>query len=221
MAVSAIAFLSKELAPTHRRFVEAARTALKTTVTTGCAATLQILGPFGALFAFRLGQPGISFGLFEGSLTIISAAIMQAAIVPITGKLLDYPGLIIAFLFVVFAALGYLLSNTRLFLILALVAVGTITTVYVGIFEPGQIGWGSTYTFDGILAATLVMVAVDVDLAVAGGTKAAGVRRRRLRTIANATRNGRATPSRSALRAVADSTTCIAPGPTSGAAGGD
>ena len=161
MTVSAIAFLAKELAPTHRRFVEATRTALKATVTTGCAATLQILGPFGALFAFRLGQPGISFGLFEGSLTIISAAIMQAAIVPITGKLLDYPGLIIAFLFVVFAALGYLLSNTRLFLILALVAVGTITTVYLGIFEPGQIGWSSTYTFDGILAATLVMVAVD------------------------------------------------------------
>jgi uncharacterized membrane protein YccC len=33
--------------------------------------------------------------------------------------------------------------------------------VYVGIFEPGQIGWGSTYTFDGILAATLVMVVID------------------------------------------------------------
>jgi hypothetical protein len=161
VASSAIAFLAKELAPTPRRFVEAARTAVKATVTTGCAATLQILGPFGALFAFRLGQPGISFGLFEGSLTIVSAAMMQAAIVPITGKLLDYPGLIIAFLFVVFASVAYLLSNTRLFLILALVAVGTITTVYVGIFEPGQIGWGSTYTFDGILAATLVMVAVD------------------------------------------------------------
>jgi hypothetical protein len=161
VAVSAIAFLEKELAPTRRRFVEAARTAVKATVTTGCAATLQILGPFGALFAFRLGQPGISFGLFEGGLTIVCAAIMQAAIVPITGKLLDYPGLIIAFLFVVFATVAYLLSNTRLFLILALVAVGTITTVYVGIFEPGQIGWGSTYTFDGILAATLVMVAVD------------------------------------------------------------
>jgi uncharacterized membrane protein YccC len=161
VAVSAIAFLAKELAPTRRRFVEAARTAVKATVTTGCAATLQILGPFGALFAFRLGQPGISFGLFEGGLTIVSAAIMQAAIVPITGKLLDYPGLIIAFLFVVFATVAYLLSNTRLFLILALVAVGTITTVYVGIFEPGQIGWGSTYTFNGILAATLVMVAVD------------------------------------------------------------
>jgi hypothetical protein len=161
VAVSVIAFLEKELAPTRRRFVEAARTAVKATVTTGCAATLQILGPFGALFAFRLGQPGISFGLFEGGLTIVCAAIMQAAIVPITGKLLDYPGLIIAFLFVVFATVAYLLSNTRLFLILALVAVGTITTVYVGIFEPGQIGWGSTYTFDGILAATLVMVAVD------------------------------------------------------------
>lgn len=40
-------------------------------------------------------------------------------------------------------------------------AVGTITTVYVGIFEPGQIGWGSTYTFDGILVATLVMVVFD------------------------------------------------------------
>jgi Fusaric acid resistance protein family len=161
VASSAIEFLARELAPTQRRFIEAARTAVKATVTTGCAATLQILGPFGALFAFRLGQPGISFGLFEGGLTIVSAAIMQAAIVPITGKLLDYPGLIIAFLFVVFATVAYLLSNTRLFLILALVAVGTITTVYVGIFEPGQIGWGSTYTFDGILAATLVMVAVD------------------------------------------------------------
>jgi hypothetical protein len=91
--VSAITFLAKELAPSRRRFVEAARTAVKATVTTGSAATLQIVGPFGALFAFRLGQPGISFGLFEGGLTIVCAAIMQAAIVPITGKLLDYRGL--------------------------------------------------------------------------------------------------------------------------------
>src|SRR5258708_19019080 len=126
---------------------------------------MQIIGPFGPLFAFRIGQPGISFGLFEGALTIACAAAMQAAIVPITGELLDYPGLIMAFLFVVFATVAYLLcSNPRLFLILALVAVGTITTVYVGIFEPGQIGWGATYTFDGILIATLVMVALDTSI---------------------------------------------------------
>jgi uncharacterized membrane protein YccC len=155
------AFLARELAPSHRRIIEAARNAVKATVTTGLAATMQILGPFGPLFAFRIGQPGISLGLREGAITIAFAAIMQAAIVPITGKLLDYPGLIIAFLFLAFASIAYLLSNTRLFLILALVAVGTITTVYVGIFEPGQIGWGSTYTFDGILVAKLVMVAFD------------------------------------------------------------
>ena len=149
------------MAPSHRRFVEAARNATKTTLTTGLAATMQIAGPFGPLFAFRIGQPGISLGLFEGVITIAFAAAMQAAIVPITGKLLDYPGLIIAFLFLVFATIGYLFSNTRLLLILVLVAVGTITTVYVGIFEPGQIGWGSTYTFDGILVATLVMVVID------------------------------------------------------------
>ena len=159
--MSLVGFLTRELAPTHRRFIEATRTALKATLTAGIGAILQILGPFGPLFAFRLGQPGISFGLFEGGLTIVAAAAMQAAVVPITGKLLDYPGLIMAFLFIVFAAIAYLLSNTRLFLILALVAIGTISTVYVGIFEPGQIGWGSTYTFDGILAATLVMVAID------------------------------------------------------------
>ncbi|MGO9451739.1 MAG: FUSC family protein [Candidatus Binataceae bacterium] len=155
------AFLERELAPSHRRIIEAARSAVKSTVTTGLAATMQIMGPFGPLFAFRIGQPGVSFGLFEGALTITVAAAMQAAIVPITGKLLDYPGLIMAFLFVIFAGIGYLLSNTRLFLILALVAIGTLTTVYVGIFEPGQIGWGSTYTFDGILVATLVMVVFD------------------------------------------------------------
>jgi hypothetical protein len=69
-------------------------------------------------------------------ITIAFVAAMQAAIVPITRNLLDYPGLIMAFLFLVFATIGYLISNTRLFLIFALVAVGTITTVYVGIFEP-------------------------------------------------------------------------------------
>jgi hypothetical protein len=122
---------------------------------------MQIVGPFGPLFAFRIGQPGISLGFFEGAVLISCAAAMQAAIVPVTGKLLDYPGLVLGFLFIVFAAIAYLLSNTRLFLPLALVAVGTITTVYVGIFEPGEIGWGSTYTFDGILVATLVMVAID------------------------------------------------------------
>jgi uncharacterized membrane protein YccC len=156
-----LAFLARELAPSRRRIVEAARTAVKSTLTTGLAASMQIVGPFGPLFAFRIGQPGISLGLFEGALTITCAAMMQAAIVPITGKLLDYPGLIMAFLFVVFTAIAYLLSNTKLFLILALVAIGTITTVYVGIFEPGRIGWLSTYTFDGILLATLVMVAID------------------------------------------------------------
>src|SRR5262249_3619081 len=34
-------------------------------------------------------------------------------------------------------------------------------TVYLGIFEPSEIGWGSTYTFDGILLATIVMVCLD------------------------------------------------------------
>jgi uncharacterized membrane protein YccC len=141
--------------------VEAARTAIKATVTTAVSATLQILGPFGPLFAFVIGQPGISLGLFAGGLIIALTAVIQAAIVPITGKMLDYPGIIMAFLFVVFASIAYLVANHRLFPVLALVAVGTISTVYVGIFEPGRIGWGSTYTFDGILAATLVMVAVD------------------------------------------------------------
>jgi hypothetical protein len=157
-----LAFLAGELAPSHRRVIEAARNAAKSTVTTGLAATMQIVGPFGPLFAFRIGQPGISLGVFEGALTIACAAAMQAVIVPITGELLDYPGLIMAFLFVVFATVAYLLySKPRLFLILALVVIGAITTVYIGIFEPGQIGWGSTYTFDGILVATLVMVVFD------------------------------------------------------------
>ena len=163
--MSPIDFFRRELAPSHRRFVEAARNATKTTITTGLAATMQTIGPFGPLFAFRIGQPGISLGLFEGALIIATAAVVQAAIVPITGKLLDYPGLILAFVFLVFTAVGYLLSaKPRLFLILALVVVGTITTVYVGLFEPGQIGWGSTYTFDGILIATLVMVALDTSI---------------------------------------------------------
>jgi uncharacterized membrane protein YccC len=159
--VSPGAFFARELAPSHRRIIEAARNATKATITAGFAATMQILGPFGPLFAFRIGQPGISLSISEGAITIAIAAAVQAAIVPITGALLDYPGLIIAFLFVVFTAVTYLSSNTRLFMLIALTAVGTITTVYVGIFEPGRIGWGSTYTFDGILVATLVMVAVD------------------------------------------------------------
>src|SRR4051794_31256279 len=130
-------------------------------LTTGAAAAMQTIGPFGPLFAFRIGQPGVSFGFFEGAVTITCAAVMQAAIVPVTGKLLHAPGLTLAFLFAVFAIIAYLLSNTRLFLPLALVAVATITTVYLGIFEPGKIGWGSTYTFDGILLATLAMVVID------------------------------------------------------------
>ena len=159
MPVSSV--FAKELAPTPKRFAEAARNATKATLTTGLSAIMQIVGPFGPLFAFRIGQPGVSFGLFEGAVTIACAAAMQAAIVPITGKILDYPGLILAFLFSVFATIACLLSNSRLFLPLALVAIGTITTVYVGIFEPGAIGWGATYTFDGILVATLVMVVID------------------------------------------------------------
>jgi uncharacterized membrane protein (UPF0136 family) len=156
-----VGFFAKELAPSPRRVVEAARTAVKATLTTGLAASMQILGPFGPLFAFRIGQPGIFLGFIEGAVVIVCAAAIQAAIVPITGKLLEYPGLILAFVFSIFAAVAYLLSNTRLFMPLALVTIATITTVYVGIFRPDSIGWGSTYTFDGILAATLVMVAID------------------------------------------------------------
>ena len=154
-------FFARELAPSYRRVVEATRTAVKATLTTGLAASMQIVGPFGPLFAFRIGQPGVSFGLFEGAVVIVCAAAAQAAIVPLTGKLLEYPGFILAFVFSVFAAIAYLLSNSRFFMPLALVTIATITTLYVGIFRPGSIGWGSTYTFDGILAATLVMVALD------------------------------------------------------------
>lgn len=46
-------------------------------------------------------------------MTITIAAAMQAAIIPITGKLLDYFGLIMAFLFVVFAAIAYFSANLR------------------------------------------------------------------------------------------------------------
>ena len=73
---------------------------------------MQIIGPFGPLFAFRIGQPGISLGLFEGALVIACAAAMQAVIVPITGELLDYPGRIMAFLFVVFVTIAYLLCRS-------------------------------------------------------------------------------------------------------------
>jgi hypothetical protein len=45
------AFLARELAPSHRRLIEAARNATKATITTGLTATMQILGPFGPLFA--------------------------------------------------------------------------------------------------------------------------------------------------------------------------
>ena len=155
------AFLKRELAPSHRRIVEASRTATKSTITTALATAMQVLGPFGPLFAYRIGQPGLSLGIFEGALTITLAAAIQAAIVPITGKLLDYPGLIMAFVFVVFAGIGYFSAHTKLFMLFALTAIGTISTIYVGIFEPGMIGWGSTYTFDGILVATLVMVTLD------------------------------------------------------------
>jgi Fusaric acid resistance protein family len=155
------AFFERELAPTHRRMVEAARTATKSTITTALATAAQVLGPFGPLFAYVIGQPGLSLGIFEGALTIALAAAIQAAIVPITGKMLDYPGLIMAFLFVVFAGIAYFSARTKLFMLFALTAVGTISTIYVAIFEPGMIGWGSTYTFDGILVATLVMVTFD------------------------------------------------------------
>ncbi len=154
-------FLARELAPSRRRITEAARTAAKSTVTTGLATAMQVLGPFGPLFAYEIGQPRISLGIFEGAVTIAIAAAVQAAIVPITGMILDYPGLIMAFLFVVFAAIAYFSAHTRLYILFALTAVGTISTVYVGIFKPGQIGWGSTYTFDGILVATLVLVLFD------------------------------------------------------------
>src|SRR5208282_4854359 len=106
--MSSIDFFARELVPSRRRNIEAARNATKTTITAGLAATMQILGPFGPLFAFRIGQPGISLGIREGAITIAIAALMQAAIVPITGKLLDYPGVIMAFLFVVFTAIMYL-----------------------------------------------------------------------------------------------------------------
>jgi hypothetical protein len=95
--VSPSAFFARELAPSRRRIIEAARNATKATITAALAATIQILGPFGSLFAFRIGQPGVSLGIREGAIIIAIAALMQAAIVPITGKLLDYPGLIMAF----------------------------------------------------------------------------------------------------------------------------
>src|SRR5580704_14409433 len=67
-------FLARELAPSRRRFTEAARNAAKSTVTTGLATAMQVLGPFGPLFAYRIGQPGLSLGIFEGALTITIAA---------------------------------------------------------------------------------------------------------------------------------------------------
>ena len=157
-------FLQAELAPTPRRLRLSLRTAVVTTLAVGASTAMQISGPWCALVAFNLGQPGLHIGASAALLIVAIAGFVQASIVRVAGMIVDAPWLMLFFFFSVLGTSAALMVSSEIPVAWMLLNVGIIQILYIAIFSPYGIGWSSAYIFSGIAVATGFLAAFELAL---------------------------------------------------------
>ena len=159
-----VQFLQAELAPTPRRIRLALRTALISTLAVGTSTAMQISGPWCALVALNLGQPGVHIGAPAALLIVSVAAFVQASIVRVAGMIVDAPWLMLFSFFSILGTSAALMGSSEIPVAWMLLNVGIIQVLYIAIFSPYGIGWISAYIFSSVTVAAAFLAAFELVL---------------------------------------------------------
>lgn len=125
---------------------------------------MQVAGPWAALLAFNLGQPGLHIGPSAAVLIVVVAGFVQAAIVRVAGMIVDAPWLVLFFFFSVVGTSAALAISSRIPIAWLLLNIGINAVLYTALFSPYAIGWTSAYIFSGIAVASAILALFEIIL---------------------------------------------------------
>ena len=97
---------------------------------------MQISGPWCALVAFNLGQPGLHIGAPAALLIVSVAAFVQASIVRVAGMIVDAPWLMLFSFFSILGTSAALMLTSEIPVAWMLLNDGIIQVLYIAIFSP-------------------------------------------------------------------------------------
>jgi uncharacterized membrane protein YccC len=135
-----------------------------TTVVVAVTTAMQISGPWAALIAFNVGQPGLHVGFPAALLIVAVSGFVQTAIVRIVGMIVDAPWLVLFFFFSVVGTSAALAISSRIPVAWILLNVGINSILYTALFSPYAVGWSSAYIFSGVAMAALFLASFEVVL---------------------------------------------------------
>src|ERR1700730_9911806 len=143
------ALLTRELAPSSRKFRTALRLTTIGTVGAGLVASCHVNNQLGTYIVWLLVGAGPMMSARKACAFLIAEALALAATVLMAGILAETPWLMLPFLFAVMSFSTYLGTTRKLGAALLLIQVVCFDTFYDVVFAPGEIGWGAAGAFGG------------------------------------------------------------------------
>ena len=153
--------LKQELAPSSQRFWSALRLTVIATIGTALVASCHVNNELGTYIVWLLvgAQPMLSVRKASG--VLVAEAFALAFSVVMARALAETPWLMLPFLFAFSALFAFVAITRKLGAVGTLGQVVTLSSFYIVIFAPQEIGWQAAGAFGGSAIALGVIVAFD------------------------------------------------------------
>ncbi len=155
------ALLSRELAPSSRKFRTAFRLATIGTAGAGLIASCHVNNQLGTYLVWLLVGAGPMMSLRKASAFLIAETLVLALSVVMAGVLAETPWLMLPFIFAAISFSTYVGTIRNLGAALLLIQVVCLSIFYGVMFEPGEIGWAAAGAFGGSVIAFGTIVLFD------------------------------------------------------------
>ena len=156
-----VALLTRELAPSSRKFRMALRMTTIATLGAGLIVSCHVNNQLGTYIVWLLVGAGPMMSLRTAVAFLIAEAFALCGSVVMAGMLVETPWLLLPFLFALIPFSTYLGTTRKLGAGLLLIQVVCIDTFYSVVFAPDQIGWAAAGIFGGSVIAFGTIVLFD------------------------------------------------------------
>ncbi len=155
------ALLTRELAPSSRKFRTALRLATIGTLGAGLIASCHVNNQLGTYLVWLLVGAGPMMSFRNGSVFLIAETFALVASVVMARAFAETPWLMLPFIFVVISFSTYLGTTRNLGAALLLIQVVCLNIFYGVMFAPEEIGWAAAGAFGGSAIAFGTIVLFD------------------------------------------------------------
>ena len=155
------ALLSRELAPSSRKFRDALRMTVIATIGASLVVSCHVNNELGTYIVWLLVGAGPMMSVRKASAFLVAEALALVLSVIMARAFSETPWLMLPFLFTLFSFSTYLGVTRKLGAALLLVEVVCLDTFYSVVFAPQEIGWAAAGAFGGSVIAFGVIVLFD------------------------------------------------------------